>query len=309
MILGIDTSCYTTSVAICDDQGRLLSDKRRLLPVERGACGLRQSEALFCHLKQLPDLVEESFASICGETLRAVAVSATPRTEAGSYMPVFLAGAAVAKSIAASHSVACFATSHQEGHLEAALLSLRLSWQEPFLALHLSGGTGEILLATPEKSGFAIKRLGDCDLPPGQFVDRVGVALGLPFPAGPHLEALAAQAEGEKLRFSGSVRGMHISFSGPESAAQRAIRAGAEPAQVAAAVLDNIAKSLGKAIRNARRESGCGKVLLMGGVVANQRIRERLKPLDLSFAEAAFTGDNASGVAHLGWKKWIESAK
>ena len=308
MIIGIDTSCYTTSLAVFDLAGRLLCEKRRLLPVAEGECGLRQSEALFCHVKQLPELMEELTAEIGPLSPRAVCVSVRPRPQEGSYMPVFLAGAGLARSLAAAWAVPLYETSHQEGHIAAALWSAGLSWQEPFLALHLSGGTGEILRVTPKAAGYEIESVGDTDLPPGQFVDRVGVALGLPFPAGPHLERLAEEAQDLSFRLSGSVQGTHISFSGPESAAQRAIKAGVEPASVAAAVLDNIAKSLAKAIEAARRQSGCTKVLLAGGVAANQRIRSRLLPLKVDFAAPKYAGDNACGVALIGLAALREEA-
>ena len=237
MIIGVDTSCYTTSLAVFDPAGRLLCEKRRLLPVEKGLSGLRQSEALFCHVKQLPELMEELAAEIGPIAPQAVCVSSRPRPVAGSYMPVFLAGLGLARSLAAAYGAPLYQTSHQEGHIAAALWSAGLAWQEPFLALHLSGGTGEILRVEPQPAGYEIETVGDTDLPPGQFVDRVGVALGLSFPAGPELEKLAEQATSTDFRLSGSVQGTHISFSGPESAAERAVAAGVEPDSIAAAVL------------------------------------------------------------------------
>lgn len=304
MILGIDTSCYTTSVALCDSHGRLLSEKRRLLPVKQGERGLRQSDAVFLHLKALPDLLAAAFAEAAGHSLQAVSVSSQPRPVAGSYMPVFLAGQTVASSIAVAAGLPCYATSHQEGHLAAAMAAAGLDWQEAFLAFHLSGGTGEILQVVPRPAGYEITQIGDSDLPPGQLVDRVGVALGLPFPAGPHLEALAAKAQSANFRLHSRVTGLHLSFSGPESAAQRAILAGEDAAEIALAVLDVIAKSLGKAICQARQQTNCKKVLLVGGVAANQHIKAKLQELEVFFADPAFAGDNASGVAYLGWQRW-----
>ncbi|MBQ6808799.1 MAG: O-sialoglycoprotein endopeptidase [Firmicutes bacterium] len=303
MILGIDTSCYTTSVALVDVDGRLLAEGRRPLSVAQGERGLRQSEGLFSHVKQLPQVMEEVMAQARPEwgPVQAVSVSSRPRPVEGSYMPVFLAGEGLARSLAAAFACPLFRFSHQEGHIEAALASAGLQWKEPFLALHLSGGTGELLFAQPLENapGFQVELIGDCDLPPGQFVDRVGVALGLPFPAGPHLEKLAGDTQGD-FRLSGSVQGTHISFSGPESAAQRAILAGVEPREVTAAVLDNIAKSLEKAVRCGMEQYKCRRVIAAGGVAANARIRRRLEKIGLRFAEARFAGDNAFGIARLG---------
>ena len=305
MILGIDTSCYTTSIAIMDEQGRLMCDLRRLLAVEKGQRGLRQSDALYAHVQNLPHLAEEAFSAVPADRLTGIAVSARPRPQEGSFMPVFTAGLGLARELAAALRLPLAHLSHQEGHLAAALWSAGLAWEEPFLALHLSGGTGEILKVTPLPPAegspcYDIQIVGDTDLPPGQFVDRVGVALGYPFPAGPHLDELALSANDKTFRLSGSVKGTHISFSGPESAAQRAVTQGVEPARIAAAVFDNIGKSLTKAIAAARKESGLEKVLLMGGVAASRNLRAHLSCEGVVFAQAKYSSDNAVGTAALG---------
>ncbi len=306
MILGIDTSCYTTSIAFVDEEGRLLQEFRRPLTVAQGERGLRQSEGLFCHVKQLPELMEAAAAcpELQGRRLAAVAVSSRPRPAAGSYMPVFLAGESLARSLAAGQQLPLYRFSHQEGHIRAALYSLGLDWPDPFIALHLSGGTGEILRVTRAGPGYAITVIGDCDLPPGQFVDRVGQALGLPFPAGPHLDQLARTAQSRAFRLSGSVKGLRISFSGPEAAAQRAIAQGVAPAELAAAVFDNIGKSLAKAIAAARAETGLERVLLSGGVAASACLRHYLAREGVCFGQPRFSGDNALGIACLGWAAW-----
>lgn len=311
MILGIDTSCYTTSVALMDQQGRLISDMRRLLSVEHGARGLRQSDAVYAHNQNLPQLLAELFREHSAKQLKAIAVSCRPRPQDDSFMPVFTAGCGTAQILAAALRLPLFSFSHQEGHLAAALWSAGLHWQEPFIALHLSGGTGEILLVEPgaqscspspdgEQRLYRISIIGDTDLPPGQFVDRIGVALGMNFPAGAELDALALNASCRDFRLSGSVRDTHISFSGPESAAQRAVKAGVEPAQIAAAVFDNIGKSLLKAIRAAKAAYGLERVLLMGGVAASQNLRRYLESEQVCFAQARYSSDNAVGTAALG---------
>jgi len=307
MILGIDTSCYTTSIAFVDEEGRLLQELRRPLPVSKGERGLRQSEGLFCHVKQLPDLLEQGWAGpeLRGRPLLAVAASVRPRPAEGSYMPVFLAGAGLGRSLAASHGIPFYAFSHQEGHIRAALASADLDWRQPFIALHLSGGTGEVLRVEPQQqAGYAVEVIGGCDLPPGQFVDRVGQALGLPFPAGPHLDELAGQAQSREFRLSGAVQGSRISFSGPESAAQRAIARGVDRLELAAAVFDNIGKSLAKAIAAARSQTGLQRVLLSGGVAASANLRRYLDREQVRFGSPRFSGDNAYGAALLGWEAW-----
>jgi len=308
MILSIDTSCYTTSVAIMDLEGRLICDVRRPLPVEKGCRGLRQSDAVYAHTRNLPYVLEEALGQCPAERLTAIAVSTRPRPTDGSYMPVFTAGEGQARILAAALKLPKYTFSHQEGHLAAALWSASLNWEEPFLALHLSGGTGEILSVKPGKPlaegenqnpAYDISLVGDTDLPPGQFVDRVGVALGLPFPAGADLDRLALSATCRDFRLPGCVQGTHISFSGPESAAQRAVKKGVDPGQIAAAVFDNIAKSVQKAIRAARDQNHIEKVLLMGGVAASQNIRNYLERDEVFFCPAQFSSDNAVGLAIL----------
>lgn len=303
MIIACDTSCYTTSVAIMSLNGRLLAERRRLLPVPQGQQGLRQSDALFQHLKALPGLVEEALSGFTQSEIRAVAASTRPRPLEASYMPVFLAGEQAARLLGLAAGCPFFSFSHQEGHIAAALWSLNLAWREPFIAVHLSGGTSELLLARPQPAGFTVELLGGSDLPAGQFIDRVGVALGLPFPAGPHLERLALSAPPSTLHLRGSVKGTQMSFSGPESAAQRLIAQGVDGAALAQAVFVNIGQSLGQAINAAAQESGCTRVLIVGGVAANSLVSEQVAAgtsgLEVHFAEPAYTGDNAVGVAAL----------
>ena len=137
--LGIDTSCYTTSVALAVEDGALLS-RRRLLDVEQGARGLRQSEALFQHVQRLPALLEDMLSKAGEAQIACVCASARPRDAEGSYMPVFTAGTGFARAIAASLRVPFYETSHQQGHVRAAMEGAG-ALPEEFLALHLSGGT------------------------------------------------------------------------------------------------------------------------------------------------------------------------
>ena len=149
IVLGIDTSCYTTSVAAADENG-VLASNRQLLPVQAGARGLRQSEAVFAHIRQLPALYEKTLTDLCGRRPDAVCVSAHPRDDETSYMPVFLSGLSFARVAAASFQVPLLTTTHQRGHVRAALEDSGLT-ASPYLALHLSGGTTEVLLMDREE--------------------------------------------------------------------------------------------------------------------------------------------------------------
>jgi len=303
--LGLDTSCYTTSLALTDATGRILLDERRVLTVEKGAKGLRQSEALFQHLKNLPDLMERAAAF---RPLKGVAYAARPRPVAGSYLPVFLAGANFGRVIAATAGVPQLAASHQEGHIRAALTDAGLE-SDAFLGLHLSGGTTELLAIQRQAEGFAIKLLGGTsDLHAGQMVDRIGVALGLPFPAGPHLEALSQDGQAT-LQLPVAVQGLTVSFSGPTSAALRLWAQKPAPADLARAVLDCLVESVFRLIKAgvATGEPGCRDVLLFGGVASNaylrREVRARVARLDqgikVYFGKPALSADNAVGLALL----------
>lgn len=308
MILGLDTSCYTTSLALLAEDGRLLLDKRRPLTVPPGALGLRQADALYQHFKVLPTCLEELLAGLPRGAIQLIAASNRPRPQAGSHMPVFEAAENFGRVLSLGFSVPLCLFSHQEGHIAAALWSLGLELNEPFLSVHLSGGTTELLLVQPTGMGYNIEILGSSDLAAGQFVDRIGVALGLPFPAGPHLEQLAQQATVRDLRLKTAVKGMDISFSGPESAAQRLLAQSVEPAELAWAVFFNIGRSLSKAIQTAARETGCTSVLLAGGVAANHQVKAQVQAecrgLKIRVVQPAYAGDNAVGTAALG-RAWL----
>lgn len=305
MYLGIDTSCYTTSMAIVDQDGKIIKDSRQLLKVNRGERGLQQSKAVWQHMNTLPLITEELFTLIEPSRIKAVAVSAKPRPVNDSYLPVFSAGIAHARTIASSLRIPLFLTTHQEGHLMAGC-GQELLDKSKFLALHLSGGTSELLKVSVNQHpfGFSENILGrTLDLHAGQFIDRVGVALGLPFPSGPSLEKLAHQVGELTISIPSVTRNMDFSFSGPESSAQRLIAEGTEGRQVARAVEQCIVNTLRKIIIRAVESTGLKEVLIVGGVSANAYIRKilisKFKPKNISayFAEPKYSSDNAVGVA------------
>ena len=310
--LGFDTSCYTTSVALARD-GEIIASRRRLLTVEAGGRGLMQSEGVFQHETRLPGLIEELMQEAGVVRLDAIGASTRPRPVDGSYMPVFTVGEGYGRSLAAVLGVPVIATSHQEGHIRAAMVDTGLEYGEEILAVHLSGGTTEVLHVKKRETGSETENTqntieiigGSNDLHAGQFVDRVGVRLGLGFPAGPALEQMAMRGTAEA-RLPVWVRGCECSFSGSESAAQRLIDAGGiSPDDMAAEVFSCIARSLAKVLANAAEQTGVRKVLLAGGVASSTHLRkllpERLKKMKvrmkLYWGRPELSGDNACGVA------------
>ena len=369
--LGIDTSCYTTSVALMDEAGQLLGEARQILSVKPGRCGLQQSEMVFQHTRNLPRLMEEAVGQVigcvktgagsvangvaveedgtanasglaglasAGYELAAIGVSGYPRPLENSYMPAFLAGLSVARSLAAVTGTRLEIISHQENHLEAGLWSAGGPAVDRFLLLHASGGTTDVLLAERQQNGrYRITEVGgSMDLHAGQFVDRIGVALGLQFPTGPALEALAKQAlersalvaadasavaseaVSEPSIASGSeasampmvelpvsVRKLQVSLSGPCTAALRKLQAGAEPAALALGVEHALAETFARVLRNGAQEYRVRDVLLVGGVGSNNYIRQHVErklaklryPVRLWVPDGRFSCDNATGCA------------
>ena len=150
--LGVDTSNYTTSAAVYVSEENKIYQTKKLLPVKEGELGLRQSDAVFHHTKQLPDMIEQLFSENSLGMPKTVTASARPRNIDGSYMPCFLCGEGFARSYAAVSGAKLYTTSHQIGHILAALYSAdRLDLvNERFIAFHVSGGTTDCLLCEPD---------------------------------------------------------------------------------------------------------------------------------------------------------------
>ena len=307
MILGIDTSCYTTSLAAYCPEAKRILQKRQLLSVAQGQRGLRQSDGVFQHLQRFPEL----FGQLMGNTaekVTGVAVSAMPRRAEGSYMPVFTVGERFGSAIATALHVPLVRASHQEGHVLSGEVSSGMEKKTSYLALHLSGGTTEVLHVRSGEDTMDIELLGGTqDLHAGQFVDRIGVALGMMFPAGAALDALAQRAAGKADPFPVFVRGMTCGFSGAEAHAQRLLQHGATaPEEIAYAALRCVCETVERLLRKAYEQTGVADVLLVGGVACNAMLRAVLPPrlgaigVRVYFARQAYCGDNAAGVAVYG---------
>lgn len=307
--LGVDTSCYTTSVLFMDRQGNAIAEARRVLRVKPGGCGLQQSEMLYQHIRNLPELLEEALQGH-SFSLRGIGVSARPRPRTDSYMPAFLAGLGFARSLAALNRIPVWQISHQENHLEAALWSAGGPDSDRFFFLHASGGTTDLLIAEKTEKGYKLSEIGSSlDLHAGQFVDRVGVALGLPFPAGPALEKLAEEAD-KVMEIPVSVHKTQVSFSGPCTAVIHRIKAGdVPPAVIAASVQWGLAETFLRMIRNAAAEHNVKHVILAGGVSSNLWIRKHMETklakrnIRIWVPESRYSGDNAAGCAAYAYRQ------
>ena len=302
IVLGIDTSNYTTSMAFFD--GTAGQNCSRLLPVQAGALGLRQSDAVFSHLKQLPQIAQQLFSVCDGREIAAVGVSTRPRAVEGSYMPCFLAGESHASVLASSRGVPLIRVSHQQGHIAAALYSAgRLELlDQPHFAWHLSGGTTELLLVQPDAGNVRATRIGGTtDLAAGQIIDRTGKFLGLAFPSGKALDALAQSAVGDA-HARIKLRTCSFSLSGLENKMHDYAASGAVPEALARYVLYSIADAVKHATEAALQQYPGLPVVFSGGVASNSLLRQICAPLQPVFAAPQYSTDNAMGVAVLAWR-------
>ena len=300
LCLGFDTSNYTTSAALFGSG--TAENRGKLLTVPEGALGLRQSDALFQHVKRLHLMAEQLRADGVMGKIAAVGASTRPREAEGSYMPCFLVGEGEGHALAAAVGVPFYPCSHQQGHVAAAAWSAGREdlLDRPHLAWHLSGGTTELLRVEPE--GHTVRSQvvgGTSDIAAGQLIDRAGVLLGLPFPAGKALDALYPQAEKE-LSFRVKLNGLSFSLSGMENKVKELAERGEAPAAIARFTIDTIMDVLIRATGEARKRWPGLPVLCSGGVASNRQIRAALeRACGAVFAQPQYAADNALGVAIL----------
>lgn len=304
--IGIDTSNYTTSVSLCDEGGCVIANLKTPLPVKEGSRGLRQSDAVFEHVRNLPMLMQALGKVIKEGEYRpkAVGVSVSPRNADGSYMPCFLSGKAAAYAFAAAEGLPVYEFSHQNGHVRAALYSSGAEQKlmdRPFFAFHVSGGTTELLAVTPKGADFEVTLVGETDdINAGQAIDRVGVAMGLSFPCGRELEQLATAFSGKPYRHSVCVRDGRCSLSGAENIALRIYGETKDREAAAAFLFDFIGKTLIAMGESAEARFGKHPILFAGGVMSNRLMRGGLSSrFEAYFAEPEFSADNAAGIALL----------
>ena len=321
LYLGLDTSNYTTSAALCDGDGNVLVNQKLLLPVREGERGLRQSDAVFLHVKALPKIAAMLRENLHpGDRLCAIGASKSPRDSEGSYMPCFLVGEGLGDVLSAALNIPLYTFSHQAGHVMAAAysacrdpenaLTLPSLLAAPFLAFHVSGGTTDILYAEPDPAKImAVAHIGGTlDLNAGQVIDRTGVKMGLPFPCGAAMDEMAIDYTGKVRRDKLSVRGYTCNLSGVENKADAVYRETNDPSATSAYVLSAIGRTLAELTKNLRARYPDLPIVYAGGVMSSRYIRRMLSPYG-SFAEAQFSSDNATGVCLLTRETHIRETK
>ncbi len=294
--LGIDTSNYTTSCAICAD-GEIIENVRLPLAVAQGKGGLRQSDALFLHTKALPQAIAQLKTPL--NEISAVGVSSRPRSVDGSYMPCFLAGDSCAEILGKALQVPVFRTSHQDGHIYAGAYSSGFDIRDKsFYALHLSGGTLEVLDVSASDRIQNVRVCAEAlDLTAGQLIDRVGIMLGLQFPCGAEISRLAEENTEKLPRIKSSLKGTDCNLSGVYNMAEKYKAEGREDSFIAAFVLEYIIKTI-DAMLTVLLENDERQLLFCGGVSSSTVMKKYfVNKYSAYFAHPQFSADNASGCA------------
>lgn len=316
MILGIDTSNYKCSVSLLDNE-KFIINYSEFLSVKHGTLGLRQSDAFFQHIQILNSYLKK-IPNDYIKLIRAIGVSDKPRRLEKSYMPVFNAGVFMAECFAKALGVKVYKFSHQEGHYGAAIRELDVDFDEETLFFHISGGTSEILKVNKSKNAFDMKNiLSTSDLSFGQLIDRIGVAMELPFPCGKKMEDLAyidfnsLDYPDELNNILKAIPSLKIktgyNLSGYENIFKKYLEKNYNKSIIITALFIKIGEFIIDLVREAFLKTGIKKIILSGGVMANNIIKKVIcasdlyfeKDLQIYFPSLENCGDSAIGPAYL----------
>ncbi|MEW8403711.1 MAG: tRNA (adenosine(37)-N6)-threonylcarbamoyltransferase complex transferase subunit TsaD [Candidatus Thiodiazotropha taylori] len=316
-ILGIETSCDETGVAIYDhDQGLLAEALHSQIAIHQEYGGVVPELASRDHVRKLLPLIRQLFADadIGPESLDGVAFTTGP-----GLVGALMVGASVGRSLAWAWGVPAIGVHHMEGHLLAPMLEAEPP-EFPFIAMLVSGGHTQLV----EVQGVGHYRLmGDSlDDAAGEAFDKTAKLLDLPYPGGPELSKLATQGSPDRYRFPRPMTdrpGLDFSFSGLKTFAlntlQDAAKAEGEPisqqtrADIARAFEEAVVDTLMIKCRRAVRETGIKRLIMAGGVSANQRLRERIGEMMAKEGGAAyyprlkFCTDNGAMIAYAGCQR------
>lgn len=307
--MGIDTSAYTTSVAVIDEKRNLIFDGRNMLKVKHGDRGLRQQEAVFQHINNLPSLINLLSNEVDISRIRTVSASTKPRNNKESYMPVFKVAQGQAFVISKILEAEYKEFSHQEGHIAAGILGSNMNHSKRFLAFHISGGTTELLYIEDNMKNYNIKIIGGTkDISAGQLIDRIGVKLGLLFPCGREMDILSSNGLIINKKLPISIDETWVNFSGAETFFYRLVEDKLySKNDISNSVFNCIAESLVNIVIQAIKIYDVNDILIIGGVAANMFLRkvfdEKINKSGLGnvyFPITNYCTDNAIGIAYLG---------
>lgn len=280
LILGIETSCDDTALALVDSSGNVLSSViSSQIAVHAAYGGVVPELASRAHERVIIDVLMETFnrakIAISGSSVEAIAVTQGPGL-AGSLM----VGLAAAKGLAAGWRVPIVGVNHLEGHIFALDIENH-DIKLPMTVLVVSGGH-TMIVVTSEKGKYQI--VGEtADDAAGEAFDKVARFLGLGFPGGPEIETLAKQGDPRAIKFPRATlkKPYDFSFSGPKTAVVKFVSANPDAAlpDVAASFQESVVEALAEKTLRAALDHGCRSIGLSGGVGANERLRQRLSEL------------------------------
>ncbi|MEN8212848.1 MAG: tRNA (adenosine(37)-N6)-threonylcarbamoyltransferase complex transferase subunit TsaD [Pseudomonadota bacterium] len=311
-VLGIETSCDETGVAVYDSDMGLVGDmlhSQIALHAEYG--GVVPELASRDHVRKLVPLIE-ALLKQCG--LQTGDLDGIAYTQGPGLVGALLVGAAVGRSLAWSLDIPAIGVHHMEGHLLAPLLEQQQPLF-PFIALLVSGGHTQLV---------EVKRIGDyrllgesLDDAAGEAFDKTAKMLGLPYPGGPELSRLARQGDAARFSFPRPMTnrpGLDFSFSGLKTFAlntwqQAENRDDQLRADICRAFEDAVIDTLVIKCRRALKQSGISELVVAGGVSANQGLRQRLagEMQNLGgrvyYPRPRFCTDNGAMIAYAGWRR------
>lgn len=310
--LGIDTSAYTTSLAVIDNRDKVILDLRKVLEVKKGQKGLRQQEAVFQHINNLPQLIEKMTKEIDISLIETISCSNKPRNIEESYMPVFLVGKGQAFILSKVLGTQYKEFSHQDGHIGAGIMYNNLKYSDRFLSLHISGGTTELLLVNNMEERLSIDIIGGTlDLSIGQLIDRIGLQLDLPFPSGKIMDEISQ--DGRILDHNIPVKikeDRWFNLSGLENYFKKIIQSESYNIEdILATLFHTMGTFIYKVIVNSCFEYQVYDVVITGGVSANKQIRQYLSDylnkdnINPFFPKIELCTDNGVGIAYMGKEK------
>ena len=310
-VLGIESSCDETAVAVYDEARGLLSHRlHSQIAMHQAYGGVVPELASRDHVRRLLPLVREALAA--AESDRAE-IDAIAYTAGPGLIGALLVGAGFATALALSWGKPALGIHHLEGHLLAPLLEPDPP-AFPFLALLVSGGHTQLVdVAALGRYRILGETLDDAA---GEAFDKTAKLLGLPYPGGAALAALAEQGTSGRFQFPRPMLdrpGLDFSFSGLKTAALVALRGRALDdgirADVARGFQEAVVDTLAEKCRRALRQSGHKRMVIAGGVGANRALRERLREIvdacgaRLYFPRPEFCTDNGAMIALAGCKR------
>lgn len=312
-VLGIETSCDETGIAIYDtDNGLLAHQLYSQVKLHADYGGVVPELASRDHVRKTLPLIEAALkeAGITAADLDGVAYTAGP-----GLIGALLVGASIGRSLAYGWQIPAVAVHHMEGHLLAPMLEDDVP-DFPFIALLVSGGHTQLVRV----DGIGqYQLLGESvDDAAGEAFDKTAKLLGLDYPGGPRLAALAEQGRADCYRFPRPMTdrpGLDFSFSGLKTHAANTIAGADDSAQthadIARAFQDAVVDTLVIKCRRALEETGLKRLVVAGGVSANKHLREKLQQFadkiggQVFFPRNEFCTDNGAMIAFAGAQRLL----